>query len=205
LLDADDEAARLLTFHALPADRRRALFGSASEDSAVLERWRALLADVKGGDPVTRFMSLDRLTWLRDDAFVRSDRLTMRLGVEARVPLLDDSLVAFAQSLPRSWLVNARHSKILWRSAFADRYLPEVVHGEKRGWITPAAKWIRVGLKEWMQELLEEAIRDQDWLNGPAVRQAFEDHVSGKRYGLIELWTVAQYQLWYRAYRSHLQ
>ncbi|MCR4256618.1 MAG: asparagine synthase (glutamine-hydrolyzing), partial [Candidatus Uhrbacteria bacterium] len=107
LLEADDEAARLLTFHALSTDRRRVIFGSATDDSAVLARWRALLAGVKGGDPVTRFMALDRLTWLRDDAFVRSDRLTMRHGVESRVPLLDDSLVAFAQSLPRSWLVNA--------------------------------------------------------------------------------------------------
>jgi asparagine synthase (glutamine-hydrolysing) len=205
LLDAEDEASRLLTFHALPAERRRTIFGDATDDAAVLARWRALLADVRGGDPVSRFMALDRLTWLRNDAFVRSDRLTMRYGVEARVPLLDDSLVAFAQSLPRSWLVNARHSKILWRSAFADRCLPEVVHGEKRGWITPAAKWIRVGLKDWMRELIEEAIRDQVWIDGPAVRQTFEDHLSGKRYGLIELWTVAQYQLWRRSYRSHLR
>ncbi|MEK7473208.1 MAG: asparagine synthase (glutamine-hydrolyzing) [Patescibacteria group bacterium] len=205
LLDAEDEASRLLTFHALPADRRRALFGDATDDAAVLERWRELLVGVKGGDPVSRFMALDRLTWLRDDAFVRSDRLTMRHGVEARVPLLDDSLISFANGLPRSWLVNARHSKILWRSAFADRCLPEVVHGEKRGWITPAAKWIRVGLKDWMEELIEEAIRDQVWIDGPAVRQAFKDHLSGKRYGLIELWTIAQYQLWRRAYRSHLR
>ncbi len=205
LLGADNEAARLLTFHALPFNRRRALFGTASDDAAVLGRWRELLADVKGGDPVSRFMSLDRLTWLRDDAFVRSDRLTMRHGVEARVPLLDNSLIAFAQSLPRSWLVNARHSKILWRSAFTDRCLPEVIKGEKRGWITPAAKWIRVGLKNWMGELIEEAIRDQDWVNGRAVRRAFDDHLSGRNYGLIELWTVAQYQLWRRAYRSHLR
>ncbi len=205
LLEAPDEAARLLTFHALPANRRRALFGTATDDAAVLERWRELLAGVKVNDSVSRFMALDRLTWLRDDAFVRSDRLTMRHGVEARVPLLDDSVVAFAQSLPRSWLANARHSKILWRSAFADRCLPEVIKGEKRGWITPAAKWIRVGLKDWMGELIEEAIRDQDWMNGRAIRQAFEHHLSGRNYGLIELWTVAQYQLWRRAYRPHLR
>lgn len=205
VLEADDEAERLLTFHALPSAGRRALFGSASDDAAVLARWRDLLADVKEGDPVARFMALDRRTWLRDDAFVRSDRLTMRHGLEARVPLLDDAVIAFARSLPRSWLVNARHSKILWRSAFADRCLPEVVRGEKRGWTTPAAKWIRVGLNDWMRELIEEAIRDHDWLNGPAVRQTFEDHLSGTRYGLIELWTVAQYQLWRRVYRSHLR
>jgi asparagine synthase (glutamine-hydrolysing) len=204
LLSAEDEAARLLTFHALPMERRRALFGEAAQDREVLERWNELLSDVKFADPVSRFMALDRATWLRDDAFVRSDRLTMRHGLEARVPLLDDSLIAFASSLPRSWSVTARHSKSLWRSAFSDRCLPEVVHGPKRGWITPAAKWLRVGLTDWAREILEEAIQTHAWLNGSALRQAFEDHLASRQYGLIEIWTVIQYQLWWRAHRSYL-
>lgn len=204
LLSAESEAARLLTFHALSLERRRALFGDVADDLGVLARWNELLSDVKFADPVSRFMALDRVTWLRDDAFVRSDRLTMRHGLEARVPLLDDSLIAFASSLPRSWSVTARHSKSLWRSAFSDRCLPEVVHGSKRGWITPAAKWLRVGLTDWAREILEEAIQTHGWLNGPALRQAFEDHLASRQYGLIEIWTVIQYQLWHRAHRSYL-
>lgn len=204
LLSAPDEAARLLTFHALPLERRLELFGNAANDAAVLERFRALLSDLRAHDPVSRFMALDRVTWLRDDAFVRSDRLSMRHGLESRVPLLDDSVIAFAQSLPRSWLVNPRHSKMLWRSAFADRCLPEVVQGEKRGWITPAAKWIRRGLKDWMGALLEEAIHEHDWLDGPAIRRTLDDHLTQRRYGLIDLWTVASYHLWWKVYRSHL-
>jgi asparagine synthase (glutamine-hydrolysing) len=205
LLEAEDEVARLLTFHALPISRRRALFGNVEDDTVVLDRWRELLADITVDDSVSRFMALDRATWLRDDAFVRSDRLTMRYGLEVRVPLLDDSLITFANSLPRSWLVNARHSKILWRSAFADRCLPEVVHGQKRGWITPAAKWIRVGLEDWMRDLIEESIRDHVWIDGLAVRRVLDEHLSSKRYGLIELWTIASYQLWWRSYRSYLR
>ena len=204
LLSAQNEAARLLTFHALPLERRRALFGDAADDREVLARWNELLSDVKCADPVLRFMALDRATWLRDDAFVRSDRLTMRHGLEARVPLLDDSLISFASVLPRSWLVTARHSKSLWRSTFSDRCLPEVVHGSKRGWITPAAKWLRVGLTDWAREILEEAIQTHSWLNGPALRRAFEDHLASRQYGLIEIWTVIQYQLWWRAHRSYL-
>lgn len=205
LLNATDEAGRLMTFHALPLARRRELFGNAANDEAVLARWRELLKDIKGGDPVLRFMALDRATWLRDDAFVRSDRLSMRHGLEARVPLLDDSLIAFAQSLPRSWLVTSRQSKSLWRSAFADRCLPEVIHGSKRGWITPAAKWIRKGLTDWMRDMLEEATTTHEWMNRPAILQAFNDHLSQKNYGLIDLWTVSSYHLWWKTHRSVLK
>lgn len=204
LLSAESEAARLLTFHALPIERRRALFGDAADDREVLARWNELLSNVKCADPVSRFMALDRAAWLRDDAFVRSDRLTMRHGLEARVPLLDDSLIAFASSIPRSWLVTARQSKSLWRSTFGDRCLPETLHGTKRGWITPAAKWLRVGLTDWAREILEEAIQTHGWLNGPALRRTFEDHLASRQYGLIEIWTVIQYQLWWRAHRAYL-
>ncbi len=204
LLSAESEAARLLTFHALPLERRRALFGDAANDQEVLARWNELLSDVKAADPVLRFMVLDRVTWLRDDAFVRSDRLSMRHGLEARVPLLDDSLISFGTSLPRSWLVTARHSKSLWRSAFSDRCLPEIIHGTKRGWITPAAKWMRKGLTEWMREILEEAISTHAWMDGEAIRRAFEDHLAQRSYRLIDIWTVIQYHLWWRAYQTYL-
>jgi len=199
LLMADTEAARLLTFHALPFAVRREYFGIAN-DRALLESWNAILNDIKATDPVLRFMALDRSTWLRDDAFVRSDRLTMRHGVELRVPLLDDEVVSFALGLPRNWLVTSFRSKVLWRKAFADRCLPEVANGAKRGWITPAAKWLRAGLTDWARDLLEEAIRDHAWINGPAIRRALDDHLQSRRYGLYEIWTVLAYQLWWREY-----
>lgn len=204
LLTADNEAARILTFHALPLAVRRECFG-ITDDRTLLELWDAILREVSATDPVSRFMALDRSTWLRDDAFVRSDRLTMRHGVELRVPILDDEVVSFALGLPRNWLVTPFRSKILWRETFADRCLPEVANGAKRGWITPAAKWLRAGLTDWTRDLLEEAIRDHAWVNGPAIRRAFDDHLQSRRYGLYEIWTVLAYQLWWREYRVKLE
>lgn len=200
LLTSGSEAKRLMSFHAAPSAIRAELFTTATDDAPLAALWEEALHAAQFSDPVSRFMALDRATWLRDDAFVRSDRLTMRHGVELRVPLLDDAVVSFATSLPREWLVDPFLEKKLWRTAFKDRCITEVINGKKRGWITPAAKWLRVGLTDWARELLEEAIRDHAWMNGPAIRRTFEDHLASRRYGLIEIWTVIQYQLWWREY-----
>jgi asparagine synthase (glutamine-hydrolysing) len=198
-LSATDEAGRLLSFHATSLADRRALYGSSTNDDAALDAWRTKLHEIHDRDGVSRFMALDRATWLRDDAFVRSDRLTMRHGLELRVPLTDDAVVEYAASLPRGGHVNAFQTKRLWRDAFADRCLPEVMSEQKRGWFPPTAKWLREGLTDWTRTILDEAISTHAWMNGEAIRGAFNDHLAGA-YRLQDVWTVVAYQLWWRAY-----
>ena len=198
-LSANDEAGAMLSFHATPLLDRKVLFGEAANDDPILEDLRNRLNGIVSHDRVARFMELDRETWLRDDAFVRSDRLTMRCGLELRVPLTDDSIVEFAASLPSDYHVTYGKTKALWRDAFADRCLPEVVSEQKRGWFPPTSKWLRAGLKEWAREILEEAIATHQWINGTALRNAWEEHQSSRVYRLQEIWTVIAYHLWWRA------
>jgi asparagine synthase (glutamine-hydrolysing) len=117
LLQAPDEAARWLTFHATPRAVRASYlsFPGGITDASALALWRETLASVTTTDPVARCLALDRLTWLRDDAFVRSDRLAMRHGLEARLPLVDDALFALATAVPTAWHVDAFRTKKWWR------------------------------------------------------------------------------------------
>ncbi|MFH1078250.1 MAG: asparagine synthase (glutamine-hydrolyzing) [Patescibacteria group bacterium] len=204
LVSAEREAGRLLSFHAPPLALRRTLFGEAADDRPVIARWEELLAATNTTDPVGRFMALDRMAWLRDDAFVRSDRLTMRHGLELRVPLTDDAVVAFAAGIRRSLHVDAFRTKKLWRATFADRCLPEVVSEPKRGWFPPHAKWLRDGLTEWSRDIIEDAIVTHAWMDGQAIRAAFEDHLAKRAYHLQEIWTVVSYHLWWKAHRDRL-
>lgn len=205
LLTASTEGARLLAFHAPALLRRRALFGHAADDDAVIGDWNAQLAEMKVTDPASRFMALDRATWLRDDAFVRSDRMTMRHGLEMRVPLTDDAVVAFAASLPRQYHVTSFEMKHLWKTAFQSRVPAAVLSEAKRGWFPPTAKWLRTGLKDWAHTIVEEAINTHAWMNGDAIRKALRDHETGEVYGLQEVQTVIGYQLWWRAYGHRIQ
>ncbi|MEM1232348.1 MAG: asparagine synthase (glutamine-hydrolyzing), partial [Pseudomonadota bacterium] len=51
-------------------------------------------------DPVSALRRLEFLTYLPDDLLVKVDRVTMALGLEARVPLLDQALVELVFSRP---------------------------------------------------------------------------------------------------------
>ncbi|MFA5129312.1 MAG: asparagine synthase (glutamine-hydrolyzing) [Patescibacteria group bacterium] len=204
LARANTEAARMLFFHAASLSNRKRLFGRAIDDGVVVEKWMSLLKNMSSRDHVSRFMELDRATWLCDDAFVRSDRLTMAHGIELRVPLTDDAIVDFAASLPREYHVTAHETKRLWRAAFNDRLPAEASNEAKRGWFPPTAKWYREGLHDWAEEILEDAIRTHDWMNGPEIRACWKNHLERRSYHLPEIQAIIGYQLWWREFGNRI-
>lgn len=204
LLSAKTEAQRALAFFAPSQSVLRRLYGPVLTSTEVREDWEARWNRIRGRDPVSHFLAYDREMWLRDDACVRGDRLTMRHGLEMRVPLMDDAIIDFAAALPSSYHVTGSDTKRLWRSAFADRCLPDVLREPKRAWFPPTAKWMREELREWTYDLLEEAIRDHAWLDGDAVRELWESHLAVRAYRLNEIWTIVRYQLWWRLHRGIL-
>lgn len=203
-LQSKTEEGRFFSMHAISSRVYEKMF-TFNTTATLMERWFSDIQALYENslDPVKRFMAFDRYVWLLEDSFVRSDRLTMRYGLEMRVPLIDDKLISFSNALPRKWLVDAKDTKILWRSAVADRCLPEVIQGKKRGWFPPTAKWIRDELREWTWSILEEAIQDHEWIKGDAVREMYHLHMDKKGYYLNEIWNIIGYQLWWRGYKKY--
>lgn len=203
IIQSTKRSERFRTFYTPTLKLRLQLFGSAVHDGYAQARFSELMSTDNDKAVIQSFMSLDRSTWLRDSAFVRDDRISMRHGLELRVPLTDDRLLHFARRLPSDWLIQGRETKVLWREAFAHDCLREVICAPKRGWITPMAKWLREpAMRIWVKELLEEAILTQSWLNGPLTRSLFEDHLAKRGYYLNEIWTIVAFQLWWRGRSS---
>jgi len=72
----------------------------------------------------------------------RTDRMSMRSSIEARVPYLDNEVLSFALNLPHEYKIRRRESKYLLKKV-AERYLPhDIVYRDKQGFPLPIEEWL---------------------------------------------------------------
>ncbi|MGB0682270.1 MAG: asparagine synthase (glutamine-hydrolyzing) [Magnetovibrionaceae bacterium] len=169
---------------------------SGQERKGVLWRDEA----ISGLSPVDRMRYLDAMTYLPDDILTKVDRATMGFGLEARVPLLDHRLVAFAWSLQPNHVVRGGKGKWLLREALAKRLPPEQFERPKMGFALPFGDWLRGPLRDWVEDLISErALVEAGLFNPTVVRRAWSEHLTGRRDRRHQLWCILMAQAWQAA------
>ncbi len=148
-----------------------------------------------------RMRYVDTLTYLPDDVLTKVDRASMAVSLEARVPLLDHRVVAFAWRLPHGQLVRGGNTKWLLRQVLARYVPPALFERPKMGFGVPIGAWLRGPLREWAEDLLaEENLRDNG-IEPSLVRTMWNDHLAGHRNAPYPLWTVLMLQDWQRNWK----
>ena len=154
-------------------------------------------------DRAKYFMYLDLLTWLSDESLLRTDKMTMAFGLEERVPILDHRLIELAFKIPTKYKVRGKKdNKWIFKQAMK-QYLPEHILGkEKRGWFPPAAKWLRMGMKDFAYDILspDYVPETKKYFNFQQIRKILDSHISGKKYNLDIIWTLLAFQIWYKTF-----
>jgi asparagine synthase (glutamine-hydrolysing) len=70
------------------------------------------------------------------------------------------------------------------------------------GFGIPLDRWLRGPLRDWAEELLApDRLNREGFLNVAAVRQKWEEHVSGKRLWHYYIWDVLMFQAWLESQR----
>jgi asparagine synthase (glutamine-hydrolysing) len=149
-------------------------------------------------DFTERMMCSDTVTYLPDDILVKVDRATMGVSLEARVPMLDPAVAAFAWSLPKQLRVRDGTNKWLLREVLA-RYVPRgLFERPKMGFGVPLDAWLRGPLREWAEgELDARRLRDEGYFDPAPIRQKWREHLQGRRNWHYYLWPILMFQAWH--------
>lgn len=156
------------------------------------DRWPSL------SNPVEKMMALDAITYMPDDILVKVDRAAMAVSLETRAPFLDHRVAEFAWRIPLHQKIRHGQGKWLLRQVLY-KYVPaELIDRPKTGFGIPLDDWLRGPLRGWAEALLTTEILSRDGLfNVAEVRNAWQQHLQGKRQYGYRLWSILMFQSWY--------
>jgi asparagine synthase (glutamine-hydrolysing) len=129
------------------------------------------------------------------------DRVSMAHGLESRVPLLDQSLVELAATIPSDVKFENGELKHLMRTGFRED-LPEEVHGRtnKMGFPVPLSDWLQGELKEFTEDIFHsEKARKREYIN-PSFD--VETLISQEGKFTRKVWGLLSLELWQQEFHD---
>ncbi len=153
------------------------------------ERWWRTMRAAPALEPLDRAQYADMKIALPGDILTKVDRMSMAVSLEAREPLLDHHLVAFAATLPASLRVRGSTGKWLMKKAM-ERFLPhEILYRPKMGFVTPISRWFRGPLAAQAQALAASpTLARTGWFDMRAIDALVRAHQSGKADHGRQIW-----------------
>jgi asparagine synthase (glutamine-hydrolysing) len=162
-----------------------------------LSGWRQRFAETADAPLLARLQDVDIGIYLVDDLLVKTDRMSMFHGLEARVPFLDEVVSDLALALPTKLKVRGFSKKRLLRQAAAPLIPSSILNARKRGFSIPAAAWLRGELEPLARELLApERTRNQGFFEPTFVTRLLDDHVARRVDYSRQLWGLMSFSLW---------
>ena len=174
--------------------------GAAPNGHDGLELFRTLFRRGQRLDPLNRYLLADLSTWLPEDLLMKVDKMSMSVGLEARVPFLDHRLVELVAGMP-SQLKWGREPKHLLRRAAAGLVPDVVLHRPKHGFTLPLDRWFRAECRPFAEELLlGTRARARGLFDARAVARIWQAYLAGRHGAFMQVWVLLNFEVWSRVF-----
>ena len=146
-------------------------------------------------------LALEQRFFLADHNLTYTDKMSMAVGVEVRVPFLDPDLVGFASSIPDHLRQRGTVGKWVLKRAMEPHLPREVIYRPKTGFTAPIRRWIRGELRPMVHDLLgASSIRRRGIFSPQAVERLIADNEAGRIDASHTVLTLLCLELWCRSF-----
>jgi asparagine synthase (glutamine-hydrolysing) len=151
-----------------------------------------------------RVFYCDIKTYLPEDILACTDRMSMRHGLEVRVPFLDHKLVEFCATIPHEMKVTFGDKKNILKKAVKDILPKGVISHRKQGFVGPMTTWLQTDLKPFVLKSLQVSnLNKHGIFNNKVVNKILDEHFNRLEINDKLIWSLVMFQAWYDMYRDH--
>jgi asparagine synthase (glutamine-hydrolysing) len=162
---------------------------------------RRSLDESRLSDFGNRVLQTDVETFLPDNILEYTDKMSMAVSLEVRVPYLDYRLVERSLRIPFERKLNKGRGKAILKETFADLLPEENRNAPKKGFNFPLAVWMRDRFDGYFDRYMDqESVRRDGILNWEYIQLLREQHRTGKADNSYPLFSIIMFDVWFRKY-----
>jgi asparagine synthase (glutamine-hydrolysing) len=158
-------------------------------------------AGTSAEDPLRRLMDVDLATQMPEDLLMLTDKMSMAVSLECRVPLLDQRLVRLAAQIPGAVKMRDGRLKHVMKEALHGVLPDAILNREKRGFGAPIGAWFKEELAALVRDVLStEVVQRRGLLDPQAVQRTIREHEQQQADRSDHLLALINLELWCRLY-----
>jgi len=163
-----------------------------------LQNLRLTYNRVSSDDLIKRMLFLDCKFTLADNDLRKVNRMCELAGIDVQYPMLQESLVEFAASIPSKWLMRGFELRSFYRESLQNFLPKQCLTKSKQGFGLPFGVWMSNDkeLKQFAEANLE-AIEKRGFLNPAYIKNLIQLHQDGHAsyYGVM-IWLLIMLEQW---------
>jgi asparagine synthase (glutamine-hydrolysing) len=132
-----------------------------------------------------------------------TDRASMAVSVEVRVPFVDPVVAEAAFSIEGNAKIRGRQGKVALKQAALNWLPAEIVRRPKASFSVPLRAWVRGGLREVINDaLVAGELVSSGMIRRDALARLLADEQAGREDRSKQIWQLLTLELWYRNAQS---